>query len=598
MSTSSRSSKDEDTYSIIKETVLRNAVQHGGKARSDNVISKVIAQRPKLRNQMKILIPQITQAVDELNRLSLAQQEELLAQTSTDESEVRKKNGKVRVLPELPEAQMGRVVTRFPPEPNGYPHIGHAKAAIIDEEYARLYNGKFILRFDDTNPLNEKIEYYEAIKDGLDWLGVMPNIIKNTSDDIELLCDYGKKLVMTGGGYICSCSQTRIRELRAKGIACECRSASTESEERLQTFFDGSLEPNTAIIRFKGNIADTNTAMRDPTLFRIIDGQHPKLGKSNRVWPTYDFAAPIEDSLDGVTHALRTKEYELRNALYYAILDKLLLRKPIIMEFSRLEFDCMPVSKRKIVPLINNGLVQGWTDPRLPTLAALKRRGFMPEAIRKFVLSLGLTLSETTPPFESLEAFNRKIIDPTSIRLFFVKNPTIIMIKNGHSQEVILKNHPNFDLGQRHITVSTLFYIDENDAINLGVGDEVRLIELCNVIITDVVSDIQVQPNLVEINDVENTRNGRVLIAERTGEAINHKMRKIQWVAKNDALPYNVLVPKQLYDGENFNSNSLECFQGYAESFIGSLNKGTIIQLVRFGFCRIDDRNTAIFTHR
>lgn len=596
MSSSSCSSKDEDTDNVIKETVLRNAVQYGGKARSDNVISKVIAQRPNLRNQIKFLIPQIRQAIEELNHLTLAQQEELLGQP--DESEVRKKNGKVRVLPELPDAQMGRVVTRFPPEPNGYPHIGHAKAAIIDEEYARLYKGKLILRFDDTNPLNEKIEYYEAIKDGLDWLGVMPNIVKNTSDDIKLLCDYGKKLVIAGSGYVCSCSQTRIRELRAKGIACECSSASTESEERLQTFFDGSLEPNSAIIRLKGNIADTNTAMRDPTLFRIIDGQHPKLGKSNRVWPTYDFAAPIEDSLDGVTHALRTKEYELRNALYYAILDKLLLRKPNLMEFSRLEFDGMPVSKRKIVPLINNGMVQGWADPRLPTLAALKRRGFMPEAIRKFVLSLGLTLSETTPPFESLEAFNRKIIDSTSIRLFFVKNPTILMVKNAHSQEVILKNHPNFDMGQRRIATSTLFYIAENDAINIGVGDEVRLIELYNVIITNAVPDSQVQPDLVEISEAESTRNRRVLIAERTGEAISHKMRKIQWVAKNDAIPYNVLVPKQLYDGENFSSNSLECIQGYAESFIGSLNKGTVIQLVRFGFCSINDGNTAIFTHR
>ena len=598
MSSSSCSSRDEDVDSIIKEIVLKNAVQYRGKARSDNVISKVIAQRPNLRNQIKSLIPQIRQAVEEVNHLTLAQQKELLSQTSTDESEVRKKNGKVRLLPELPDAQMGRVVTRFPPEPNGYPHIGHAKAAIIDEEYARIYNGKLILRFDDTNPLNEKIEYYEAIKDGLDWLGVVPNIVKNTSDDIALLCDYGKKLVKTGGAYVCSCSQTRIRELRAKGIPCECRSISSESDERLGTFFNGSLEPNSAIIRFRGNIADTNTAMRDPTLFRIIDGQHPKLGKSNRVWPTYDFAAPVEDSLDGVTHALRTKEYELRNALYYAILDRLLLRKPILLEFSRLEFDCMPVSKRKIVPLINNGLVQDWSDPRLPTLTALRRRGFKPEAIRKFVLSLGLTLSETTPPFESLEAFNRRIIDPTSIRLFYVKNPAILMVKNAHPEEVILNNHPNFDLGQRRIAVSNLFYIDENDAISIGLGDEVRLMELYNIVITGAVPEMDGQPNRVEVSDAKSTRNERVLIAERTGEIISHRMRKIQWVAKNDALPYHILVPKQLFEGENFNSHSLECFQGYAESFIGSLNKGTIIQLVRFGFCSINNGNTAIFTHR
>ena len=210
--------------------------------------------------------------------------------------------------------------------------------------------------------------------------------------------------------------------------------------DRLEKMFDGSFDQNDAIIRFKGDMSDQNTAMRDPTLFRIIEGEHPKLGNKIRVWPTYDFAAPIEDSLDGVTHAMRTKEYELRNELYFAILDRLGLRKPFMIEFSRLEFNGIPISKRKIKPLIEKGIMKSWSDPRLPTLMAIKRRGFLPEAIRKFVLSLGLTLAETKPPFEALEAFNRKIIDPQCMRLFFVKESCRIdRFKMLTSKEIILK---------------------------------------------------------------------------------------------------------------------------------------------------------------
>ena len=325
---------------------------------------------------------------------------------------------------------MGNVVTRFPPEPNGYPHLGHAKAAIIDEEYARLYNGKLILRFDDTNPVNEKLEYYDAIKEGLEWLGVKFDVTKNTSDDIQLLYKYGKKLIMAGGAYVCTCPQKIIHNRRADGLPCECRKDPAVAIERFPKVFDGSFNQNDAIIRFKGDMSDQNTAMRDPTLFRILECNHPKLGNKIRVWPTYDFAAPIEDSLDGVTHAMRTKEYELRNELYFAILDRLGLRKPIMIEFSRLDFDGIPVSKRKIKPLIEKGIIKSWDDPRLPTLMAMRRRGFLPEAIRLFVLSLGMTRAETKPPFEALEAFNRKIIDPQCIRLFFVNNPVELHIKN------------------------------------------------------------------------------------------------------------------------------------------------------------------------
>ncbi|HEY9492074.1 MAG TPA: glutamate--tRNA ligase family protein, partial [Nitrososphaeraceae archaeon] len=384
------------------------------------------------------------------------------------------------------------------------------------------------------------------------------------------------------GAYVCTCTQKTIHDLRAKGLHCECRKEPSVALDRLEKMFDGSFDPNDAIIRFKGDMSDQNTAMRDPTLFRIIEGEHPKLGRKVRVWPTYDFAAPIEDSLDGVTHAMRTKEYELRNKLYFAILDRLRLRKPLMIEFSRLEFNGIPISKRKIKPLIEKGIVKGWNDPRLPTLMAIKRRGFSPDAIRKFVLSLGLTLAETKPPFEALEAYNRKIIDPQCVRLFFVKDPVELKIQNAPSKEAILKNHPNIDLGIRKVQVSNSVYITGEDAAKLDIGDEIRLIELYNVKLIDIKSENQKQ----------------VLITRSTRDDVKQSMPKIQWVAKNDIVHYKVMIARKLYTDEKYNTNSLLIYEGFAESFTSTLKPDTRIQFVRFGFCRLDGNNTAIFTHR
>jgi glutamyl-tRNA synthetase len=482
-------------------------------------------------------------------------------------------------LPPLKGAVHGNVITRFPPEPNGYPHIGHAKAAIIDEEYARMYGGKLILRFDDTNPLKEKLEYYDAISEGLEWLGVKPDLVKNTSDDIAVLHSYGQKLVELDGAYVCTCRQERMHDLRAKGLPCECRAEHAVALDRISKFFDGSFEQNQAIIRFKGDMADQNTAMRDPALFRILEGDHPKLGNRIRVWPTYDFAAPLEDSLDGVTHAMRTKEYELRNELYFAILERLSLRKPEMIEFSRLEFEGVPVSKRKIRPLIDNGTIQSWDDPRLPTLKSFKRRGFVPAAIRKFVLSLGITLAETKPPFEALEAFNRKIIDPISPRLFFVRNPVLVNIEGAKENKLVLKNHPtDAALGTRQVEVDGAAYISGDDATSLSVGDEIRLMEYCNLRVVGTGKE--------------------KITATLADEGIRQSMKKIQWVAKNDIVDYKILIPKELYKGDEYNTNSLEVAQGFAERYASRLKPDTSVQFVRFGFCRIDDANTAILTHR
>ena len=574
---------DDTIQQEIKKIVLRNAIEHGGRARYEAVISKLVGLRPELRPAIKEQIPLIKKIVDNINSLGETEQKRMASKIMAFESTKKDVKRKEELnLPPLQGASMGRVVTRFPPEPNGYPHIGHAKAAIIDQEYARMYVGKLILRFDDTNPLNEQLEFYDAIHEGLEWLGIKPDLVKNTSDDIELLQSYGRRMVTKGDAYVCTCRPDEIHSMRAKGVDCPCRSLESSLRMiRLEKFFDGSFEQNGAIIRFRGDMSDSNTAMRDPTLFRIIDAEHPRLGTRIRAFPTYDFAAPVEDSLDGVTHAMRTKEYELRNSLYFSILKSLDLRMPLLLEFSRLEFEGMPVSKRKLKPLIEGGLVSGWDDPRLPTLAALRKRGVLPEAIRKFVLSLGISLADTKPPFESLESYNRKLLDQISLRLFFVKNPVEIRIVNPISAKVELKNHPSVQLGTRTVQTSDRIYIDRADADRLESGQEIRLIEMHNI-----------QPD-----EVIEENGAKYLSVINTGQEIKTNIPKVQWVSKDDMVPFTVIVPDKLFINGVFNKDSLHTYNGIAESYVSKVRAGSNIQFVRFGFCKLQTNGVAIYTH-
>ena len=578
---------NEELHRLVNAIALKNASEHSGSTNVNTVLSRILSLKPELKNELKTLIEEIRIIVDSVNKLDLEQQkkylEDIYPVNNNIDSKSRHDNIDSHTLPEL-QLTGTQVVTRFPPEPNGYPHIGHAKAVVIDEEYARMYNGKLILRFDDTNPMNEKLEYYGVIKSDLEWLGVKPDIIKNTSDDILELHEYGKNLTRNGDAYVCTCEIDNIHKFRMEQIECPCRRNIDNPEsnlERLDKIFGGAYHQNEAIIRFKGNMQDKNTVMRDPTLFRIIEVPHPLLGDKIQIWPTYDFAAPVEDSLDGVSHALRTKEYELRNALYQSILDKLHLRKPIVVEFSRLEFDNMPVSKRKIKQLLDDGLLSGWDDPRLLTLSAMRRRGFDPKAIRKFVLSLGLTLAETKPPFKALESMNRKIIDPVAIRLFFVKGPVMLIVDDGKNIKVTLSNHPTNDLGKREVEVSTVFYISRDDAMLLAEEEEVRLMELYNIKIKNI--------------DLENKK---VITASYLNNDIVRDMKKIQWVSDKNMTKYSVLVPKDLYLNDKFNANSLENVEGYAESSVLQLKSHIPIQFIRFGFCTTEEKKSAIFIHR
>ena len=569
---------DDDLKKEIRKYALQNAIEHDGKTKDKIVLSKILGSKPELRTKVKEIIQDITAIVSEVNNISLKQQvSEIEANfpeiLSKEEKKVEEKTG----LPPLEDAVQGQVITRFPPEPNGYPHIGHAKAAIINEEYARMYGGKAVLRIDDTNPENERLEFYAAIKVGLEWLGIKYDKIKNTSDDLEIIYQKGKEIIGLNKAYVCTCKREDISKNRREMKSCKCSQMNQEkNEERWQKLFDG-FSPGDAIVRFRGDMTSQNTVMRDPVLFRIIEDHHPLLAQKYRVWPSYDFAVAIEDSLDGITHAFRSKEYELRNELYYAILDALNMRKPRVMEFSRLEFKGMPVSKRVIKPLIENGKISWYDDPRLPTLEALKKRGITPEAIRKFTISLSFTKADTLAPFDSLESFNRKEIDSKSVRLYLVKKPRKLLIKNLPFKELKLPNHPTTDMGTRTVEIDGNIFLSNEDTANVSSGDHFRLMGLGNVKITMVNNDLE---------------------AEYIGDDVKVDYPKIQWISQKNSHNLKILIPKQLFIDDEFNENSLEEVDAYTEPHYLELLDGSPIQFVRFGYCRKESINQAIYTHK
>ena len=568
---------DEEIRKEIRKMTLQNAFEHEGETRDKIILGKILGTKPEFRTKVKEISIEIAEIVSSVNKLSIDEQkkeiEKKFPEILIPKEKIKEREG----LPELKNAQQGNVITRFPPEPNGYPHIGHAKAAIINSEYAKMYGGKFILRMDDTNPEAERMEYHAAIKVGLEWLGIEFDIVKSTSDDMKLFYEKGIELINLGKAYICTCKREDISKNRRERKACKCSTEDIKKNNKNWEKMNDKFKPGDAVVRFRGDMKADNAVMRDPVLFRIIEGKHYTLGEKYRIWPSYDMAVAIEDSIDGVTHAYRSKEFELRKELIDAILDALKMRKPTQGFFSRLEFKGMPISKRIIKPLIEEGKVTWYDDPRLPTLEALRRRGIKPEAIRKFIMSLGLTKANTLAPFDALEAFNRKFVDADSIRLFMVNNAKKLTVKNLPISSVEILNHPINDMGKRIIEIDENFYISGDDAQSIKEGTQIRLLSLGNVTITK--QGIELEGEFVE--------NG-----EKTD------IPKIQWVPQKTAHEIKMIIPKTLFIGDKFNEDSLEELDVFTEPHYLQLKEGEEVQFVRFGYCRKDSQNQAIFTHK
>jgi len=547
---------------ILKHTLL-NAIQYNGKADFKAVVGKILSEKPELKKDLKNIIPEIKKVISEVNSWSLEKQKEKLDELGI--SIEKKPKEEKHELPELPNAKIGEVVTAFPPEPSKFPHLGHAKAALINYLYAKKYKGKFILRFEDTNPELSKKEYYDAIQDGLKWLDIEWDELDYVSDHMEQYYKNTELLIKQGKAYVCQCKQEKIKEFRRDMKACSCRRNDIEKNLKLwEGMLSADFRQGEATVRLKISMQHKNALMRDPSIMRIITHEHPRTGSKYRVWPMYDFGTALMDAWEGVTHRVRSKEFEMRTELQQFIQKSLGFKSPYITEIARFNLEGVPSSGRKIREMIQKKELLGWDDPRLTTLIALKRRGFVPEAIKEFLISTGVSKAESTLTWDVLENFNRKVIDSKANRYFLVFDPVEIRVENAPDIiEVKEPLHPDFpERGERRIPVNVeKIYISRED-VEKYKGKTIRLIGLFN----------------VELGERVRFHSKGVVM----------DMPKIQWVSEDNVL-VKIIMP----------NGSVK--EGIGEPEVKSLKVDDIIQFVRVGFVRVNKTEPEIilyFTHK
>ena len=456
----------------------------------------------------------------------------------------------------------GRVMTRFPPEPNGYLHIGHAQATAIDFGIASEYGGVCNLRFDDTNPTKENVEYVNSIEEDLRWLGHdWGGQAYYSSDYFDDLYGFAKKLINKGKAYVCDLSPAEIREYRGTltepGKDSPYRDRSVEENLDLFTRMRaGEFEEGLRVLRAKIDMASPNLNLRDPVIYRILYATHHRTGDDWPIYPTYDFAQGQSDSIEGVTHSICTLEFEDHRPLYDWLLDELEVHHPQQIEFARLNLTYTMMSKRKLLSLVEDGHVTGWSDPRMPTISAMRRRGYTPEAVNTFSRSIGVVKRNHTAEIQLLEHFVREDLNHRAQRVLGVLRPLKVVLENypeGQTEEMEAVNNPEDpSMGSRTVPFSRELYIERDDFMEdppkkfyrLAPGREVRLRYGYFITCQSVVKDEQTG-EIVEVRctyDPE-TRGGQAPDGRRVRGTIH-------WVSAEHALTAEVRLYDRMFTDE------------------------------------------------
>jgi glutaminyl-tRNA synthetase len=473
------------------------------------------------------------------------------------------------------------VVTRFPPEPNGYLHIGHAKSICLNFGLANEYKGRCHLRFDDTNPGKESVEYVESIMTDVQWLGFdWKEHLYYASDYFDRLYAYAVALIKKGLAYVDSLSADEIRQYRGTltqpGTESPFRNRSIEENlvlfERMK---NGEFEEGACVLRAKIDMSSPNIVMRDPTLYRIRKMTHHRTGGKWCIYPMYDFAHCLSDSIEGITHSICTLEFENNRELYDWILNALDVYHPQQIEFARLNLSYTVLSKRKLIELVEGGYVTGWDDPRMPTISGLRRRGFTPESIRNFCERIGVARSNSMVAYALLEHSIREYLNKTAPRVMAVLRPLRVVIENypqGHSEELEAINNPEDEtMGARKIPFSRVIYIEQEDFMEnppkkyyrLAPGREVRLRYAYFITCKDVIKS-----DTGEIIELICTYDPKT----RGGDAPDGRKVKstLHWVSALHAIDAEVRLYDQLFQSEN---------PAEADSLIECLNPGSLTVL-------------------
>jgi glutaminyl-tRNA synthetase len=512
----------------------------------------------------------------------------------------------------------GRVHTRFPPEPNGYLHIGHAKSICLNFGIAAEYGGLCNLRFDDTNPTKEEEEYVESIEEDVRWLGFdWEDRLFYASDYFDQMYDYAVQLIKAGKAYVDDLSADVVREYRGTFIdpGKESPHRSRSVEENLDLFERmraGEFENGSRVLRAKIDMASPNLNLRDPAMYRILHAEHHRTGSRWCIYPMYDWAHGLEDSTEGITHSICTLEFEAHRPLYDWFLDELGVYHPQQIEFARLNLTYTVMSKRKLLQLVEQGHVSGWDDPRMPTVSGLRRRGYTPESIRNFCERIGVAKTDSTIDIALLEHCIREDLNKRAPRVMAVLRPLRVVIDNypeDQTEEVDAVNNPeDLDMGTRKVPFSHVLYIEQDDFredpppkfFRLAPGREVRLRYAYFITCVGVVKD----EHTGEVVELRCTYDP----ASRGGNSPDGRKVKgtIHWVSTAHALEVEVRLydrlftaedPGEVRDGAGFesvlNPDSQEIVTGYIEPSLAGAAPGSRYQFERLGYFCVDLKDSS-----
>jgi len=515
---------------------------------------------------------------------------------------------------DLETGKQQEVYTRFPPEPNGYLHIGHAKAICVNFGIGAAYNGKVNLRFDDTNPAAEKAEYVAAIKENIEWLGFKWDKLLHTSDHFDALYDYAVQLIKSGDAYVCEQTAEEMKQFKGTPTEPGKNSPFRErtADENLALFEKmktGEFDEGSMTLRAKIDMAHANMHMRDPLMYRIIKQDHHRTGNKWCIYPIYDFAHGVSDAIEGITHSICTLEFEVHRPLYEWFNNKIDTKyKPQQIEMARLNISNSVTSKRKVKRLIDEGVVGGWDDPRLTTLAGIKRRGIPAQAIRDLAEGVGVSKRNSITESTRLDFYTRQILNKTANRVMAVLDPLKVTITNyeeGAEELCEAKNNPEDEsAGVRMMPLGRTLYIEKADFLEnasrkffrLTNGKEVRFKHgyyiMCNEIIKDAEGNIT---ELLCTYD-KTTKGGW----SDDGRKIKGT---IHWVSAQHALKAKINLYDSLFNSENpeeggrdfmddINPDSLETIEAWVEPIVGDLAPGTTVQFDRTGYFCIDKDST------
>ena len=554
-----------EVVSAIRKYALQNAVEYNGSGKSGSVLGRLLSEFPELRNDAKVLVPIISEHVDEANGIAktfgLERVREILKE-SNPEALNREKQKKRVGLPELQTNVGEDVILRFAPNPNGPLSIGHSRGVVINSEFAKKYSGKVILRFDDTDTKVKPpiISAYSIIEEEFEWIsGRKPDLVIRASSRMDIYLSFAEEMISRGICYVCRCKASEFKQLRDAKDACPCREREvTENLHDWRGMNEGEIGEGEGVVRVKTSLDLPNPALRDWPALRVQHTAHPLVGDKYRVWPLLDFQSAIEDHLQGVTHIVRGKDLMDSTRKQTLLYDHLGWTYPETLYWGRVKLlDFGSFSTSSMRESIEKGEFSGWDDPRLPTVSALKRRGFSADALRDFWIELGLTQKDISIPMQSIEAKNSKLIDKHAERRSFVKEPRELRLvyPEGASSELFenirIMKHPEFpEMGHREWNMSQNRLFISNDDYSEG------------------------KKRLKDFADVEIKGEEAIFIS---GEK-NRGLPVIHWISSDNNSKAKMLIP----DGSDIRYEI-----GLIEDTRVSV--GQIIQLERVGLARVEE---------